>query len=233
MIINNGNYCVYSHTNKINGKKYIGITCQEPIKRWNNRNGYNPYGKSKSRFYNAIQKYGWNNFDHEIIASNLTREEANNFEHVLITTLKTNNSDYGYNITSGGDGVARVKHAEETKVKMSKARKEWYNNHPDYKAPKKTPKEAEEYRKKQRMSHLGKKTSEETKKLLSEIGKGRQCLWAKKQIINLDTGEIFDSITSAALKYKCCPESISMSIKRNGKSCGFHWNYCGESEGKI
>lgn len=233
MIIHNGNYCVYCHTNKINGKKYIGITCQNPIKRWNNRNGYNPYGKSKSKFYNAIQKYDWNNFEHEIIASNLTREEANNFERILITTLKTNSSDYGYNITDGGDGIARVKHTEEAKVKMSRARKEWYKNHPDYKMPKKTPKEDEEYRKKQRMSHLGKKTDECTKKLLSEIGKGRKTPWAKKQIINIDTGEIFDSITSAALKYDCRPESISMSIKRNGKSCGFHWNYCGESEGKI
>lgn len=226
MIIYNGNYCVYCHTNKINGKKYIGITCQKPINRWRNRNGYNPYGKRKSKFYNAIQKYGWNNFEHEIIASNLTREEANNFERILITTLKTNSSDYGYNITDGGDGIARVKHTEETKAKMSKARKEWFRNHPDYKMPEIT----EELREKRRQLRLGKKTSEHTKKLLSEIGKGRDAYWAKKKIINIDTEEIFDSITSAALKYNCTPESISSSIRRNGKSCGFHWKYYGESE---
>lgn len=115
MIIYNGNYCVYLHTNIINGKKYVGITCQEPNKRWKNRTGYNPRGKGKSKFYNAILKYGWNNFEHEIVASNLTREEANNFEHILIISLKTNNSEYGYNITDGGDGWTRIKHTEKTK----------------------------------------------------------------------------------------------------------------------
>ena len=64
MIIYNGNYYVYVHTNIINGKKYVGITCQEPNKRWKNRTGYNPRGKGKSKFYSAILKYGWNNFEY-------------------------------------------------------------------------------------------------------------------------------------------------------------------------
>lgn len=44
-------YTVYEHINKINGKKYIGITSQNPERRWgNNRNGY----KSSPYFYSAI-----------------------------------------------------------------------------------------------------------------------------------------------------------------------------------
>lgn len=40
MIITNDAYCVYIHTNKTNGKVYIGQTCQEPRKRWKNGYGY-------------------------------------------------------------------------------------------------------------------------------------------------------------------------------------------------
>ena len=46
------NYKVYMHKNKINGKIYIGQTCQEPERRWMNGEGY----KTQSLFYNAIKK---------------------------------------------------------------------------------------------------------------------------------------------------------------------------------
>ena len=59
------NYCIYKHTNLINGKVYIGQTCQLPEKRFGkNGNGY----KGCRYFYNAIECYGWNNFKHEIIS---------------------------------------------------------------------------------------------------------------------------------------------------------------------
>ena len=48
------NFYVYIHTNKINNKKYIGITCQNPSKRWRNGNGY-----KNGYFAKAIKKYGW------------------------------------------------------------------------------------------------------------------------------------------------------------------------------
>ena len=64
-------YCVYKHTNKFNGKVYIGITSQQPEKRWKNGYGY----EGNEYFYRAIQKYGWNDgFNHEIIVSGLTKE---------------------------------------------------------------------------------------------------------------------------------------------------------------
>ena len=118
MEIYNGKHCVYIHTNKINGKKYVGQTSSKPEHRWNNGNGY----KTQPYFYRAIQKYGWDNFDHEIIASNLTQEEADNFEILLINELNTINRDFGYNTCTGGRTGGHIQ-TEETRKKMSETRK--------------------------------------------------------------------------------------------------------------
>ena len=61
-------YTIYIHRNKINNKAYIGQTCNDPKKRWENGNGY----KKQPHFYNAIQKYGWDGFEHIIWGENLT-----------------------------------------------------------------------------------------------------------------------------------------------------------------
>ena len=73
-------YTIYIHKNKINGKVYIGQTSQKPEKRWDNGRGY----ETSSKFYNAILKYGWNNFEHIILYTTLTLEEANQKEQELI-----------------------------------------------------------------------------------------------------------------------------------------------------
>lgn len=93
------NYTVYYHENRINNKKYIGITKQKCKRRWGKEgHGY----KTCTYFYHAIEKYGWKNFEHVIIATNLTKNEAYNFEKILIRELDTTNSKKGYNIAVGG-----------------------------------------------------------------------------------------------------------------------------------
>lgn len=79
-------------------KYYVGITCQKPNQRWRNGNGY-----KGQMFYNAIQKYGWDNIQHELIAENLTKNEAENFERKLIKLLNSNDGINGYNLDSGGN----------------------------------------------------------------------------------------------------------------------------------
>lgn len=100
MIFIENNYCVYIHTNKINNKKYIGVTKLDPEQRWKNGMGY-----KKQSFYNAIMKYGWDNFEHEIIYKNLTAKDASIKEQELIKKFQSNNPNFGYNNTSGGLGV--------------------------------------------------------------------------------------------------------------------------------
>ena len=94
-------YCVYCHRNKINGKRYIGQTIQQdnPNKRFgSNGAGY----RECPLFYNAIQKYGWDAFDHYIIQDNLTKKEADELEELNILLFNTLNPDYGYNLKHGG-----------------------------------------------------------------------------------------------------------------------------------
>lgn len=97
-------YKVYMHTTP-SGKKYIGITCQIPEKRWG-KNGIKYMKNSKgalSYFGKAILKYGWDNITHEILSENLSKDEANKMERELIKEYKTTNRKYGYNISIGGE----------------------------------------------------------------------------------------------------------------------------------
>ena len=108
-------YCVYVHTNKMNGKKYVGQTCQlPPERRWKNGDGY----RGCLHFYSAIKKYGWDNFEHEILHDNLTKEEADKLENELIKKYNTTNNECGYNIKEGG---AKGRVAKETILKLSKS----------------------------------------------------------------------------------------------------------------
>ena len=67
-------YKVYAHINKLNGKFYIGMTGQS-LEMRSGKNGIN-YCYNQYAFSKAIQKYGWNNFEHIILINNLTKQEA-------------------------------------------------------------------------------------------------------------------------------------------------------------
>lgn len=111
-------YCVYKHTNISNGKVYIGITSQQPEKRWKNGYGY----EGNEYFYRAIQKYGWDGFEHEIISDGLTKEQACSIEIELIEVYDSTNPEKGYNFSSGGDcGNAGCSRSEEWVEKMKES----------------------------------------------------------------------------------------------------------------
>lgn len=91
-------YKIYAHINKTNGKKYIGQTKQSLDQRFRYGKGY----RNSPKFYSAIEKYGWDGFEHVLLFDELTLEEANKKEEELIKKYDTTNDLYGYNIAYGG-----------------------------------------------------------------------------------------------------------------------------------
>lgn len=91
-------YSIYKHTNLINNKSYIGITSQKCENRWGlNGKGY----ELQLKFYRAIQKYGWDNFQHDILYTDLDKETALKIEADLIQTY--NSIENGYNVSPYGN----------------------------------------------------------------------------------------------------------------------------------
>lgn len=104
-------YCVYMHKNIVNNKVYIGITCRTPNQRWSKGKGY-----KGQYFERAINKYGWDNFEHTILENNLNKDEAYNKEIELIKLYKATNREYGYNVDMGG--FIGIEMTEEQTIKM-------------------------------------------------------------------------------------------------------------------
>ena len=202
------NYTVYMHVNKINNKKYIGITKTSVNKRWGN-NG-SGYGRNKqSIFYRAIQKYGWDNFEHLILYEKLSRDEACNIEIKLIKEYKTQDSNFGYNIQPGGQlGNDGVVFSEESKKKMSE-------------------------------SHKGKKLTEDHKNKISESCKGHApCIHSdetKEKLSKINTGKILseetkNKISESLTGIKRSPETLK---KRKENSSANVSVYCPELNMKF
>lgn len=177
------NYTIYMHKNKINGKIYIGQTCQKPEYRQNNGKGY----VNCSYFYRAIQKYGQDNFEHIILFNNLSKQEANIKEKELIKKFNSNDEKFGYNIQAGGENhtfsklgkehckqsLIKTQQNEEYKENMSKKMKEKQENDNKYKE------KVKEGLEKARIEHY-KKTG--SKNFLTEEGRNKISEARKKYI---------------------------------------------------
>lgn len=133
--------------------------------------------------WRAIQKYGFENFKHEILEDGLTEETAKAREIALIAECRTTEYDFGYNGTDGGDGMRGYikspeqieRHrqkmmghpvSEETRAKLREARKGYIMPshvleaaHAASRGRKQSPDEIE----KRRAKLIGRKMSEEFK----------------------------------------------------------------------
>jgi len=220
-------YCIYCHINKVNGKKYIGITSQKPENRWRNGNGY----KNNNHFYKAIEKYGWHNFTHEILYTDLSKKEAESLEIKIISEYNTTNPLKGYNIELGGNSTEKFTdeikkkiskalkgHActDETRKKISKAK-----TGKKIKRDKMTPEQIE----KNRISHLGQTPWNKGRPWTNE--EKAKCGGKKVKCVELD--KVYNSAHEAGADLKLDFSSICKCAKGKAKTVGgYHWEYIKE-----
>ena len=107
---------IYVITNKINNKRYIGITTRNLEQRWYEHKRKSVLMKNEFKLYPAMNKYGIENFIIEGIDTADSLNELNEKEIFYIKKYDTINS--GYNILPGG---INSKHTEESKNKIRQA----------------------------------------------------------------------------------------------------------------
>lgn len=233
--IEENKWCVYCHISP-SGKRYIGITGQDPKKRWGNGKGY----KENSYLTRSIEKYGWDNFQHIILEKNLTKEEAQIKEIDLIAFYKSSERRFGYNIETGGQCPCL---SEETKKKIS-------DSHLGMKVSEEAKKKMSESHKGEKHNMYGTHRSEETKRKISESNKGKHSTpqdidrlnkmhdMIKKPIMCIETGVIYESVTNAGKLMGISSGNITSvctgTPMKNGRirqtAGGYHWKYATKEE---
>lgn len=238
------NWCVYMHENRVNGKRYIGITSMKPTNRWANGEGY----KRCPRFYPAIQKYGWDAFHHEILYTNLTQEEAERLEIELIEKYGTQDPEKGYNLSEGGGANQGFHRSEEFRQKVSSARKGVYagERHNMWGVPK-----SEETKARIRAPQVGRPKEASTCEKMSESARRRwdptnESERAHLRALNLgensprargvrcvETGAVYGAIREAARSTGLDDASILRCCKGERRTAGgYHWEYIDEAGGQ-
>jgi len=113
-------YYTYQVLNQSNGKKYFGFTTN-PEQRWKKHlDGIKAKKKSCPYFHNALKKGPLSNFTFSIIGEYKNKEQALEEEINLIKKYNTQNPNFGYNISSGGEsgGFIDESHREKCIMRM-------------------------------------------------------------------------------------------------------------------
>lgn len=220
-----GQHSVYKLTSP-KGKVYIGCTGEKPEDRWSKGYVHN------SELSNDIREFGFDNFEHEVVRSNLHEDNAYELEKELIHKYNSTNPDYGYNKSTGGryNYGHSFKHTEEARKKISEAG--IGRRHTE-----ESKRKLSEGRRGENNPMYGKHPSEETRRKLSEARRGENnprygvkqaepINTRPKRIMCVETGKIYDSINKASIDTGWSVSYISLvcSGKRNSTS-GYHWKY--------
>lgn len=233
----NRKYCVYKLTSP-EGKSYIGVTGR-PLKiRWANGKGY----QNCRAIEEAITRYGWQNFKKEILEKGLEREEAYERERYWVMCFRTNEREYGYNLTNGG--LCGDVHFEETKKRISRLHMGMKPSEETRKRlseiAKNRPPMSQETKDKLSKANKGRKLnltpeqrqkrsehsralvlSEECKRKLAQISKGNT--YRRIPIMCVETGEIFETQYEASLSLGLSKNAIAASLHYGCKCGGYHW----------
>ncbi len=212
------NYYIYTITNTINNKIYVGQTFQKPERRWNQHIYYSKCKPNKSpHLYSSMIKHGIDNFKFEVIAQTSSLSVCNYLEETYIEEFKSTDRNFGYNIKKGGDNH---KLSQESKDKMSKAHKgKKFSQDTKNKmsTAKKGIKISQEHKNKIGIARKGIKFSQETKNKLSEAKKGNKNSFKTVLVTELETSieTVYESNLDAAKALKVSKTYISRAISKN------------------
>jgi group I intron endonuclease len=229
---------VYKFTNKISKKIYIGqsIRLEKRIKE-HKYESFHLLTKNKY-FYSAIRKYGWDNFEWEILIQvtedSWTKKLLNFYETYFIGYYNSMYNQNGYNVRLP---CYYTEYSEETRAKMSNAKK-----------GKPSGRKGIPHINQRGSLHgmYGKHHTKETIQKIKEATKGRirskesiaksretsldKGIYRKnspcKKVICIETGEVFECALDARRKYKIKSSHIGCVCKGKAKTCGgYHWEW--------
>lgn len=155
---------IYKITNIINKKCYIGQTLYDANKRFKEHINASTNTRKNNHFYNAIRKYGIENFELEILENNVAEDKLDELEIYYIKKYDSYNN--GYNSTIGGHGVHGIVFTDEVLQKKSNSMKAKWKN-------KNIPLTSKERNLKISQINKGKPKSIEHRKKLSDLAKQR------------------------------------------------------------
>ena len=144
---------LYVVTNLINHKQYYGWT-NNFKRRWSQHKS----GSGSKLVYQAIQKYGLENFNFKVLCDG--KEDFIKELEAIMIQENCSKVPYGYNLSDGGEGSTGYKPSQETRDKMSKAQS--------------NRKLSQEAKDKMYKANLGRKLSQETKDKMSKAALGRK-----------------------------------------------------------
>jgi group I intron endonuclease len=160
---------IYMITNTINDKVYIGKTVHTIAYRWSQHKNGAKYG-SVTHLHKAMRKYGVENFSIQPLINADSDRDLSQLEINLITLCGS--KGYGYNLTDGGEGTVGRICSDETRKKMSTARKGRVGQSFSVEA-----------RKKMSESHRGMKPTDEARKKMSEAHKLQ---WKRQRLMKVN-----------------------------------------------
>ena len=189
---------IYSITNKINGKQYVGLTTKTVKHRWSIHQ--RSIDLLDCALHRAMRKYGLDNFSVETIEKvNGGRELLCEREVYWIDKLQTfSGNGGGYNMTLGGEGMSGYEHTDETRRKISESRKGITHD--------------EETKRKIGEANKGNTPSDEAKRKMSEAAKGNTIRRGSKH--NDEAKRKMSEAAKNRLKYSCvhCGEKASVQM---------------------